>query len=294
MTFKSPHEVGSELWCEALSAHISERVEADSVAEFREPEPGRWHLGASEIGKPCSRALWYSFRWTLKVEHPGDRHRLFQRGHSEEPKFVARLARIGIQVSDRDPATGKQYQMVHATEPHYGGSYDGIGVVPWVPPEVSTMVTEFKTHNDNSFNKLVKDGVRKSKPQHYTQMCCYGEHSKLRYGLYCAVNKNTDALYWRVVPLQWSLGELSLKKAIHVIRSQTPPTRVSENSSYFECKFCDYRNICHLGAPVEKNCRSCKHATPNKQDKEWTCSLYAGVIPREFVPKGCDSWTPIA
>ena len=24
----------------------------------------RQHLGASLIGKPCERALWYTFRWT--------------------------------------------------------------------------------------------------------------------------------------------------------------------------------------------------------------------------------------
>lgn len=294
MTFKSPHNPGSELWCEALSTYICEAVDADSVAEFRDPEPGRWHLGASEIGNPCSRRIWYSFRWALKQEFTGQQHRLFQRGHSEEPKFVHRLGRVGIRVLDRDPTTDKQWQMVHPSEPHYGGSLDGIAYVPWVPPAFGTMIAEFKTHNDASFEKLLKKGVRFSKPQHFAQMSSYGQVAQYPLGLYCAINKNTDALAFRVTPLQYSLGEITFNKAVEIIRSQRPPTRVSENSAYHECKYCPYRGPCHLGAPLLKNCRSCANAYPNQTDKEWTCAKFGGVIPRDFVVKGCDYWTPVA
>lgn len=294
MTFNSPHAPGSELWCEALNQYIESAVNTDSIAEFREPEPGRWHLGASEIGHPCSRKIWYSFRWAIKVEHSGQQLRLFNRGHHEEPKFIHRLARIGINVSDTDPSTGKQWQMVHPSEPHYGGSLDGIAYVPWVPAQFATMIAEFKTHNDASFEKLLSKGVRLSKPQHFAQMSSYGEVKQYPLGLYCAINKNTDALAFRVTPLQYSLGKITFNKAVEIIRSQRPPTRISENSSYKECKFCDYRGVCHLKQPLLKSCRSCAHAVPNQTDKEWTCTRFGGVIPRDFVVKGCDVWTPIA
>lgn len=294
MSFKSPHAVGSELYCEALSQYIEDAVNLDSIAEYREPEPGRWHMGASEIGHPCSRKIWYSFRWSMKVEHTGQLLRLFNRGHHEEPKFIHRLSRIGITVTDVDPATGKQWQMVHPSEPHYGGSLDGIATVPGLPPSHATMIAEFKTHNDKSFEKLLKDGVRKSKPQHFAQMCSYGQVKQFPLGLYCAINKNTDALYIRVTPLQYSLGEITFKKAVEIIRSQVAPTRLSENSAHHECKFCDYRGICHLSQPMAKNCRSCRFAVPNQVDKEWTCTKFNGVLPRDFVPKGCDHWIPVA
>jgi hypothetical protein len=292
--FKSPHEPGSALWCEALSAHIEEAIDRDSIAEHREPEPGRWHLGASEIGKPCSRQIWYSFRWAMKVEHTGRMHRLFQRGHREEPNFVHRLKRVGVDVADVDPSTGKQWQMVHPSEPHYGGSLDGIASVPWVPPPFSLMIAEFKTHNDASFEKLLKKGVSLSKPLHFAQMSSYGQVKGFPLGLYCAVNKNTDALAIRVTPLQYSLGEITFKKAVHIIRSQQAPQRISENSAHHDCKMCDYRGVCHLRQPLLKNCRSCMHAVPNQHDKEWTCGKFSGVIPRDFVVKGCDYWSPIA
>lgn len=294
MTFKSPHEPGSELWCEALSTYIEQAIDVDSIAEFREPEPGRWHLGASEIGHQCSRKIWYSFRWVLKVEHTGRQHRLFKRGHSEEPKFVARLERIGIKVQELDPATGKQWQMEHPAEPHYGGSLDAIAEVPWVPPPFSTMIGEFKTHNDASFTKLLKDGVRLSKPQHFAQMSSYGQVKQFPLGLYCAINKNNDALYVRVTPLQYDLGRITFNKATEIIRSQRPPPRYSESSANHVCKFCDYRGPCHLGQPLLKNCRSCQYGVPNKHDKEWFCSGYQQVIPRNVVVTGCANWVAIA
>lgn len=294
MSFKSPHELGSELWCEALSTYIGEAVEADSVAEYREPEPGRWHLGASEIGHPCSRKIWYSFRWVLKVEHPGHKQRLFKRGHSEEPKFVHRLARIGIQVADIDPSTGKQWQMEHPAEPHYGGSLDGIASVPWVPAPFNVMIAEFKTHNDASFEKLIKQGVRLSKPQHFAQMSSYGEVKQYPLGLYCAINKNDDRLKFAVTPLQYSLGKITFNKAVEIIRSQRPPPRLSENSAHYMCKSCDYRGPCHLGQPLLRNCRSCRFGIPQPHDKEWFCDGYKQTIPRTVVVTGCEHWQPIA
>lgn len=294
MSFNSPHEPGSELWCEALSKFIEGAIDADSIAEYREPEPGRWHLGASEIGHPCSRRVWYSFRWVLKQEHTGRQHRLFQRGHSEEPKIIHRLKRIGIELSDIDPNTGKQWQMVHPQEPHYGGSLDGIAHIPGLPPAFATMIAEFKTHNDASFEKLLKKGVRLSKPQHFAQMSSYGEVKRYPLGLYCAVNKNDDSLAIRVTPLQYSLGKITFNKAVEVIRSQRAPTRVSENSAHFECKFCPYRGPCHLKQPLLRNCRSCVNGMPNPFDKEWTCARFGGPIPRDVVVVGCDAWAPIA
>lgn len=292
--FKSPHEPGSELWCEGLSSYLEDAIDLDSIAEYREPEPGRWHLGASEIGNPCSRRIWYSFRWALKQEHTGRQHRLFQRGHSEEPKIIHRLQRIGITLWDRDPATGKQWQMEHPNEPHYGGSLDGIAYIPSLPPHLATMIAEFKTHNDKSFAKLKDKGVRLSKPQHFAQMSSYGEVKQYPLGLYCAVNKNDDAIAIRVTPLQYSLGKITFNKAHDIIRKQQAPTRLSENSAHVECKWCPYRGPCHLKQPLLKNCRSCVNCYPNATDKEWTCAKFGGPIPRNVVVTGCDHWSPIA
>ena len=68
----------------------------------------RPHLGGSQIGNECSRALWYQFRhaWTPLFE--GRLLRLFETGDREEDRIVSNLRAVGVKVWERDPETGKQ------------------------------------------------------------------------------------------------------------------------------------------------------------------------------------------
>ena len=49
----------------------------------------REHLGASLIGKPCGRALWFDFRWVTPSRFSGRMLRLFETGQREEDRIVA-------------------------------------------------------------------------------------------------------------------------------------------------------------------------------------------------------------
>lgn len=62
----------------------------------------RNHLGASLIGRECSRFLWYTFRWVKHFKFDGRMQRLFQRGHREEAQMIAMLEGIGARVSFED------------------------------------------------------------------------------------------------------------------------------------------------------------------------------------------------
>ncbi|GAG27102.1 unnamed protein product, partial [marine sediment metagenome] len=48
--------------------------------EVGDAEPVRGYLGASIIGHPCERYLWYVFRQCCKPEFDGRMHRLFETG----------------------------------------------------------------------------------------------------------------------------------------------------------------------------------------------------------------------
>ena len=50
----------------------------------------RPHLGGSQIGHSCSRALWYQFRWTWREEHPGRILRLFETGVARSGSAILR------------------------------------------------------------------------------------------------------------------------------------------------------------------------------------------------------------
>lgn len=251
------------------------------------PAEHRTHLGASIIGDKCSRNLWYNFRWVKLNTFDARMRRLFNRGHREEERFKDILTWMGFFVREIDPNTDKQYNF-SAVGGHYGGSNDSLALMPWIRDENFRILVEYKTHNDNQFQKLKKDGVKISHYKHWVQMCSYGAEWKTRYGLYCAVNKDTDEIYYEFLELDWRLADQMKRKAQDIITTQFPPQRLSEQPSYFECKYCNHHGICHYNEPVEINCRSCRFAVP--QDKaEWKCTKWNAIIPKTEIPKGCPS-----
>lgn len=268
----------------------------------------RTHLGASIIGNDCKAYSWNVFRWLKQEAFSGQMLRLFNRGHLEEFRFVEWLKGIGFQVKEIDEETGKQFR-ISGCKGHFGGSLDSI----LIPPEKYNLgpmvwLGEFKTHNEKSFTKLAGkptkgdvlrtggEGVRASKPQHFRQMAIYGVSYGFRYGLYCAVNKNTDELYFEIVELDLKeAGDLS-RKAESIIFSQVQPMKIAQTATFFNCSYCHFSGICHNGESPEKNCRSCSYARP-VENGQWWCDLHSnengGNIPVDFIKRGCDNWARI-
>jgi len=276
---------------QALAKEIHDAI--DKYCENTYNDGHRNHLGASLIGGECKRYMWYVFRWVKEVRAPGRMARLFNRGHKEEARFIEWLRGIGFRIWDTDD-NGNQTR-ISGVGGHYGGSLDSVGMAPeWLRMlvEVGPILVEYKTHGERSFTKLVKEGVKVSKPTHWVQMCTYGRYYKFKYALYCAINKNDDDLHIEIVELDWSVADENYRKAEEVIQAVKPPLRLSELPSYFKCKTCDMAEVCHRSADYEKNCRSCNYAVPVK-DGEWFCGYNNGVIPKDFIKVGCQQWKPV-
>ena len=234
-------------------------------------ESFRNHLGASLIGRECSRELWYSFHWCLDKKFDGRMLRLFNRGHLEEPRMVALLAMIGCQVYQVD-ANGKQFR-ISGHRGHFGGSMDGVVVGCPDIPQGAPAIVEFKTHGDKSFTKLKADGVIAAKFEHYVQMTIYMGKNNLQWALYMAVNKNTDELYLEVIQFSSDTYQRYLDRSVMIIDSTVPPPRIATTPGFYKCKFCDYQQLCHLNELPVKNCRTIVHSI-DLDDGEWGCSNY--------------------
>lgn len=245
----------------------------------------RDHLGASQIGKSCKRAIWYSFHWASNPEHEGRILRLFERGQNEEAVFVANLRAAGINVFEVDQNTGKQFSYSEYGG-HFAGSLDG--VANGFNESSATHVLEFKTSSDKAYNELIKKGVQVAKPEHYAQMQVYMAWSQLDRAYYFAVNKNTDAIHGERIKYDEAFTSDLFKKAREIIEAQTPPAKLSEDPAYFECKFCDHFKVCHTGHLPEVNCRTCSHSTP-QMTGGWTCENYKVQIPSENQREGCQT-----
>jgi len=247
-------------------------VEAIYAAyEARQDDGWRAHMGASIIGTNCARALWYSFRWTTRISFSGRMLRLFQTGHKQEDRLVEDLRSIGVTVLEVDPETGRQFQVRDETG-HFGGSMDGVALgVPEAPK--SWHLCEFKTSNIKGFEKLKREGVQKAKPLHHAQMITYMHLGGIDRALYLAVCKDTDELYAERIHSDPVEGARLVAKAQSIINAPIPPQRISNDANWFECKFCDHRELCHGEKFPERNCRTCLHSTP-AADGQWDCALH--------------------
>lgn len=267
-------------------AAIDAAIEADQGATYRqhlqkvlphikdayrgaEESPFRLHLGASIVGGECGRKIWYSFRWATVSKFPGRILRLFNRGHLEEARVIAAFLTIGVQVFQQDE-NGNQFRISDAGG-HFGGSGDGILLgVPDLAPE-QYCILECKTHNDSSFKKLIKDGVRNSKFEHYVQMNVYLRKMGLAVAMYVAVNKNDDSLYMELVPLNSEIADQFIDRGQQIVFMRDPPKRISDSPGWFACSWCDHKPVCYLKAAPARNCRTCVHSVP-REDGNWYCT----------------------
>lgn len=255
---------------------------------FRADDPEfRSHLGASTLGRECPRDIWYNFRWFKKCSYSGALIRLFNRGHLEEPRFLALLEMIGCEVVSVD-AQGKQLKVKGG---HDAGSLDGVlRGIPECPEE--PLLLEFKTHNEKSFLKLKDERVIKSKWQHFVQMTYYMGKLDLKGALYMAVNKNTDELYAELVAFDKVAYDRILERVEATVNSNEPPARASLDKTNYKCKFCDYREICHGHEKPVINCRTCIHSI-STLDGKWGCKISGAVLSVEAQLAGCDSYKAI-
>jgi hypothetical protein len=243
----------------------------------------RNHLGASQIGNPCERALWYSFRWCRAPVFSGRILRLFETGLQEEKRVLQNLRDIGINVWD---TWERGIQISFSVwGGHFAGSLDGVGVgFPEAPK--TPHVIEIKTMNEKSFNSLKKNGVVTSKPDHYSQMLVYMAQLNIPRAFYFAVNKNTDEIYGERIYEDPDDALLLEEKAERVIFSEGPLEKLGESMKSFSCKWCDYNGMCWETALPEVSCRTCAHITPERNGG-WVC-WKRGARDRQSQIIGCD------
>jgi len=228
----------------------------------------RPHLGGSQIGNDCSRALWYQFRHAWRPSFDGRMLRLFETGDREEDRIVSNLRGVGVTIWERDPETGKQVRFTECGG-HFALSLDGVGLGFAESKKPHTL--EFKTMSEKNFKAMKNLGCQKSKPVYWAQ-CQIGMHlAELDRCYFFCVNKNTDEIYGERIKLDKKEAKGLVEKANKIVFSDTPPSRLSEDASFWQCKWCSYWAICHGCKIPEVSCRTCSHVTP-EQDGSWSCA----------------------
>lgn len=257
----------------------------------------RQYLGISSIGKPCSRELWYQFRWCMKVVFDSDTLKRFEDGHRDEDLMAERIRMVhGIDLWTLDSNNGGQIG-VSDLGGHFKGHLDGV-IKGILQAPKTTHVWEHKTTNEKKWEKLrslihelgEKAALEKWDEVYYAQAVLYMFYMEFtrhyltvstpggRKQTSCRTNENKK------------FAKTLIKKAESIITSNEPLTKLSEKPEYYQCKWCSFSDICHGSRIPDVHCRTCVHATPAMvgDNGDWFCNLYSDYIPVEFQRKGCE------
>jgi hypothetical protein len=248
-------------------------------------------IGASGIGGECLREIWLSWRAASKEHIDGRVLRLLKTGNIQEDRVIADLRAAGLSVWDKDD-DGKQFSRTD-TSGHVVAKPDGI--VKGVPgSEKSAHLLEIKSSNDNNFKDLVKNGLKKSKPEHYSQLQYGMSLFGIDRGLYVVINKNNEQYYIERVHLDQAEIDRLNQRIDSLLGTNTPPPRISDQPSRYPCGFCDQNGVCFKTAPIEKNCRTCSFVEVLKDgDGSWVCGKTNTTRWRDEQLEGCEEWQPI-
>lgn len=246
-------------------------------------------VGPSWIGKECTRELWLKFRHADEPEvHEGRQLRLFETGVQQEVRLIQDLRRVNAEVLDRDPNDARKQISISSQRGHLFGFLDGAArAVPFALYEWN--VFEAKSHNAKNFAKLIKEGVQIAKPEHYAQMQLYMQQTTIPEAVYAAVCKDTDELHFEFVAYDKRYADRLSMKAGTIIECQQAPPRIHEDASYFGCKFCRSKDVCHGRKRPGRLCRTCLHSKV-VDDGKWSCVKHgAPDLSRDLQEKGCPS-----
>jgi len=60
-----------------------------------------------------------------------------------------------------------------------------------------------------------------------------------------AINKDTSALHDEHVRFDAMAYDMLCIKASRIIEATEPPPKINQNSSFFMCRVCQYKKVCH-------------------------------------------------
>jgi hypothetical protein len=118
----------------------------------------------------------------------------------------------------------------------------------------------------------------------------YMRFSGMRRAYYLVVNKNDDTLYSERIAYQKSVADEMLEKARRIITAPNPPAKISDDPTWWKCRFCDHSDVCHSGAMATLTCRTCLHATAELDgDARWSCNYHKKSLTMEEQAAGCSA-----
>lgn len=264
------------------------RLVADQITDGIETHTARpakysWRIKPSKLGGECIAQIWYAFRWVARSPIDGQSARRMDRGTDRENSLVKYLRQAGWTVQDTDPSKeGKKFNQWNfkALDGHVSAYLDGI---MWHPDFFGggKVLLELKTMAKGRFGRLAsKRSLMVTEPEYYGQIQPYMGAYGLPYCVFFAECQDTQEIYVEVIRFDPDYAARLLTIAEAVKNSRLRPARVAQSPTYHGCKRCEFLNVCHYDANVDRNCRSCVNAIAAEGGRFY-CDRWKAFIPDE-------------
>jgi len=255
-------------------------------------EKPRAYLGMSSIGESCARKTWYRFRFAMREKFDVATLKRFADGHRTEELVIERLRLLdGITLVSHNKDGSQIGYKDH--DGHFSGHLDG-DILGILQAPKTKHVLEVKCCSEKKFNELKKavaelgekQALKKWNPVYYTQAQCYlAYHNCTRHYLVVATPGGRD---WMGVRTEYDAAHAiqAVAKAKHIIQSSEPLDKISNDPSYFECRYCSFSPVCHGGDMPDRSCRTCTHSSPVAQGM-WHCQRFGKQLTLDEQIAGC-------
>lgn len=227
-----------------------------AVEALKAKEPPRNYLGASIVGDPCDRKIWYGYNHYPRkpIEYKGCY--AIEDGHRSEDLIASRLRLVpGVEVHTHDE-NGDQYGFL--IDKIIGGHIDGV-ITGLLQAPTNPHLWENKAVNETKFGKIKKlvdefgekNALQKWDIVYYAQAQMYmgrspeflGRQFDRHYTTICTPGgRDVTSCRTEFQPLVY---EALLVKGMRIAKTKTAPVRISDDPAYFHCKFCEFRDTCH-------------------------------------------------
>lgn len=213
----------------SLSDFINEKLENSQKIQNRN------YIGASSIGHPCNRNIWYGFKGNNKKPLTSKQIKTFSIGHALESVIKNKIVESGIKLIDPT-----EEQIFSKENKLFKGSYDAIIII-----NDKKSILEIKTANNSSFQNFVKKGLRSWNEQYYAQIQSYMGMSEIHSSYLIAINKDTSELYDEYVGFDEIFYDFLCVKSNIISSSIDVPEKINKNPMFYICNMCQYKEECH-------------------------------------------------
>lgn len=230
------------------SERLNAVIDAGIVKAARREAP-RSYVGASIIGKSCSRAIQFDYYHAEPDSDKtisGQTFRVFAVGHALEDLAIKWFRSAGFDLRTAKP-DGSQFGFSTA-----GGRFAGHidGVLCGGPPMTISFpaLWECKTMNDKKFKEAIKTNL-KSHPQYLAQVAIYQAYLDLTENpaILTAINKDNQDLHHFDIPFNQQIAQETSDKAARILQACDAGellTRPYQSQDFYECKWCSFTQRC--------------------------------------------------